>query len=213
MGAGRGAEGSRGRHHHRRPAAPIEIVSRDSQSNPNRASEVASQLINNDNVDIMVASSTADTLDPVSDQCELAACPASPPTIRGRTVFGRKGDPAKGFDWTYHFFWGFGMVSDLFTDMWQALPTNKTLGLMFTNDPDGIAANDPQHGLPPVITKGGVRRCTISASIRRSPEDFTAQITQLKKSDCRDELRHLQPAAIRHLLDPVRPAGLPPRRS
>src|SRR5437667_11906996 len=33
---------------------PVEIVYRDSQSNPNRASEVAVQLINSDNVDIMV---------------------------------------------------------------------------------------------------------------------------------------------------------------
>src|SRR5665213_1750693 len=41
---------------------PVEIVYRDSQSNPNRASEVAAQLINNDHIDIMVASSTSDTV-------------------------------------------------------------------------------------------------------------------------------------------------------
>src|ERR1700729_3403494 len=35
---------------------PVQIINRDSQSNPNRASEVATQLINNDKVDIMVAS-------------------------------------------------------------------------------------------------------------------------------------------------------------
>src|ERR1700691_3600881 len=39
----------------------VEILNRDSQSNPNRASEVAAQLINNDRVDIMIASSTGDT--------------------------------------------------------------------------------------------------------------------------------------------------------
>ena len=37
----------------------VEILNRDSQSNPNRASEVAAQLINNDKIDIMVASSTS----------------------------------------------------------------------------------------------------------------------------------------------------------
>ncbi|MGB6729879.1 MAG: ABC transporter substrate-binding protein, partial [Xanthobacteraceae bacterium] len=54
---------------------PVQILNRDSQSNPNRASEVAAQLINNDKVDIMVASSTGDTTNPVSDQCELNGVP------------------------------------------------------------------------------------------------------------------------------------------
>jgi branched-chain amino acid transport system substrate-binding protein len=63
---------------------PVDIIYRDSQSNPNRASEVAAQLINSDKVDIMVASSTSYTTNPVSDQCELAGVRASPPTIHGR---------------------------------------------------------------------------------------------------------------------------------
>src|SRR6516165_682506 len=54
---------------------PVEILYRDSQSNPNRASEVAARLINSDKVDIMVASSTSYTCNPVSDQCELAGVP------------------------------------------------------------------------------------------------------------------------------------------
>ena len=54
---------------------PVQIINRDSQSDPNRASEVAADLINNENVDIMVASSTSDTVNPAS--------PASPRTIRG----------------------------------------------------------------------------------------------------------------------------------
>src|ERR1700729_2054891 len=44
---------------------PVQIIDRDSQSNPNRASEVATQLINNDKVDIMIASSTAAPTKPV----------------------------------------------------------------------------------------------------------------------------------------------------
>lgn len=53
----------------------VEIIYKDSQSNPNCASEVAAQLINNDKVDIMVASSTSDTVNPVSDQCEVNGVP------------------------------------------------------------------------------------------------------------------------------------------
>src|ERR1700761_2987990 len=110
---------------------PVEIVYRDSQSNPNRASEVAAQLINNDKVAIMVASSTSDTTNPVADQCELAGVPCITADDPWEAYFfGRKGNPKVGFEWTYHFFWGFGMVSNLFADMWLSIPTNKTVGLM-----------------------------------------------------------------------------------
>src|SRR3984893_2305934 len=54
---------------------PVEIIYKDSQSNPNRAAEVTAQLINNDKVDIVIGSSTSDTVIPVSDQCELAGVP------------------------------------------------------------------------------------------------------------------------------------------
>ena len=48
----------------------VEIISKDSQSNPNRAAEVAADLILGDEVDIIVAASTPDTTNPVADQAE-----------------------------------------------------------------------------------------------------------------------------------------------
>src|ERR1700733_13646938 len=74
----------------------VQILNRDSQSNPNRASEVAAQLINNDKVDIMIASSTSDTTNPVADQCELAGVPCVTSDDPWQAwFFGRKGDPKK----------------------------------------------------------------------------------------------------------------------
>jgi branched-chain amino acid transport system substrate-binding protein len=162
----------------------VEILYRDSQSNPNRASEVAAQLINNDKVDIMIGSSTGDTVVPVADQCELNGVPCITADDPWEDFFfARKGDPAKGFDWTYHFFWGFGMFGNMFADMWQALPTNKKVGLMLTNDPDGIAANDEKNGLPPIIRGKGFELVNLGLYPSLS-EDFTAQITQLKNANC-----------------------------
>jgi branched-chain amino acid transport system substrate-binding protein len=162
---------------------PIEIIYRDSQSNPNRASEVAAQLINNDKVDIMVASSTSDTCNPVSDQCELAGVPCITADDPWESwFFGRKGNPQVGFEWTYHFFWGFGMVGNLFADMWLSLPTNKIVGLLLTNDPDGIAANDEQHGLPPLFKSKALTVVNLGLYPPLS-EDFTAQINQLKQAN------------------------------
>ena len=53
----------------------VEIIVRDSQSNPNRAAEVASQLILEDEVDILLGAATPDTTNPVADQAELNEVP------------------------------------------------------------------------------------------------------------------------------------------
>jgi branched-chain amino acid transport system substrate-binding protein len=161
---------------------PVEIIYRDSQSNPNRASEVAAQLINNDRIDIMVASSTGDTVIPVADQCELNGVPCITADDPWEDFFfGRKGDPKKGFEWTYHFFWGFGMVANLFADMWLSVPTNKIVGLMLTNDQDGIAAADPQHGMATAFRAKGLTVVDLGLYPPLS-DDFTAQITKLKEA-------------------------------
>jgi branched-chain amino acid transport system substrate-binding protein len=163
---------------------PVEILYRDSQSNANRASEVTAQLINRDKVDMMIGSSTGDTVVPVADQCELAGVPCITADDPWEDFFfGRKGNPAKGFEWTYHFFWGFGMAANLFADMWLSLPTNKKVGLMLTNDQDGIAASDKEHGMATTFRKKGLDIVDLGLYPPLS-DDFTAQIRQLKDQNC-----------------------------
>src|SRR5260221_6549292 len=87
----------------------VQIISKDSQSNTNRASEVAADLILKDKVDLLVASSTPDTTNPVADQAEANDTPCLTDKAPWQSYFfGRHGTPDKGFTWTYHFFWGVG---------------------------------------------------------------------------------------------------------
>ena len=163
---------------------PVEILYRDSQSNANRAAEVTAQLINRDKVDLVIGSSTGDTVIPVASQCELAGVPCITADDPWEDFFfGRKGDPKKGFEWTYHFFWGFGMVANLFADMWLSLPTNKKVGLMLTNDPDGIAASNPEHGIAATFRKKGLDVVDLGLYPPLS-DDFTSQIGKLKAENC-----------------------------
>src|SRR5262245_12208459 len=53
----------------------VDIIVKDSQSNPNRAAEVTAQLIASDKCDLILGSSTSDTTIPVSDQCEVNGVP------------------------------------------------------------------------------------------------------------------------------------------
>ncbi len=61
--------------------------------------------------------------------------------------FGRKGDPKKGFNYTYHFFWGLEDVIAVYTGMWQSVQTNKAVGGLFPNDGDGNAWGDSEARL------------------------------------------------------------------
>jgi branched-chain amino acid transport system substrate-binding protein len=84
----------------------VQIISKDSQSNASRAAEVASELILRDQVDLIVAAATPDTTNPVADQAEVNEVPCITTNCPWQPYFfGRKGDPKKGFTWTYHFFW------------------------------------------------------------------------------------------------------------
>ena len=107
----------------------VEILVRDSQSSPNRAAEVAAELIKSDKVDLMLVAGTPDTVNPVADQCEINQVPCVSTDAPWQPYFfGRGGNPAKGFDWTYHFFWGVEVIAQVTCDMFDLVPTNKVVG-------------------------------------------------------------------------------------
>ena len=154
---------------------PVEVVVKDSQSNPNRAAEVAKDLIVQDKIDLMLVASTPETTNPVSTQCEIEEVPCistvAPwqPWFIGRQANPGGGPPAwKGFNYTYHFFWGLEDVIAVFTNMWSQVATNKSVGGLFPNDGDGNAWGDKVVGFPPVLDKGGYK-LTDPAATRTSP--------------------------------------------
>jgi branched-chain amino acid transport system substrate-binding protein len=162
-------------------AHPVEIIQKDSQSNPNRAAEVASELILGERANLMVVSSTPETTNPVSDQCELNEVPCISTVAPWQPwFFTRGGDPATGFDYTYHFFWGLEDVIAVFTDMWGKLQTNKVVGGLFPNDGDGNAWGDKKLGFPPVLASQGYALID-PGRYQNLSDDFTAQISAFKQ--------------------------------
>lgn len=160
----------------------VQIISKDSQSNASRASEVASELILGDKVDLIVASATPDTTNPVADQAELNEVPCVTTNCPWQPYFfGRKGDPRKGFTWTYHFFWGLEDVIAAFLALWDGAPTNKVVGGLFPNDADGNAWGDAKLGLPPALAKAGYRLID-PGRYQVLNNDFTSQITAFKSA-------------------------------
>jgi len=74
---------------------PVEVIVKDSQSNSNRAAEVANELILGSKIDLMVVAHTPDTVNPVADQCEVNEVPCISTDAPWQPYFfGRHGDPA-----------------------------------------------------------------------------------------------------------------------
>ena len=161
---------------------PVEILSRDSQSNPNRAAEVASQLILKDEVNIMIGSSSGDTVNPVSDQCEANEVPCVTADTPWQIVyFGRGATPQKGFKWTYHFFWGIDDMLGVFMSMWNQLGTNKNIASIMVNDADGVVGGDPKRGFRPPMEGAGFTY-NQPPLFQPGTSDFTAQINTFKSA-------------------------------
>jgi len=161
----------------------VELIAKDSQSNPNRAAEVASDLILSEKVDFMLAAHTPETINPVSDLSEINEVPCLTTDAPWQSwFFPRHGDPAKGFKWTYHFFFGLENISAVFMDLFDGVPTNKVVGVLWPNDTDGNAFADPRNGMPPFIAKGGYKLVDVGR-FDPSIENFSSQIAALRAAN------------------------------
>lgn len=160
----------------------IEFIVKDSQSNSNRASSVAQELILGEEVDVICATSTPDTTNPVADQAELNGVPClTNDTPWQPHFFGRQGDPSKGFQYTYHFFWGLEDIIGSFINMWDKVDTNKVVGALWPNDPDGNGWAHPELGFPPVMAQRGYTLVD-PGRYQNMSDDFSAQISAFKEA-------------------------------
>jgi branched-chain amino acid transport system substrate-binding protein len=160
----------------------VQIINKDSQSNTNRASEVAAELILKDKVDLLVSSGPPDIVNPVADQaeanevpCITDGCPWQP------YFFGRHGTPDKGFTWTYHFSFGIEDIIAAYLALWESVDTNKVVGALFPNDLDGNAWADVKLGFPPALQEAGYKLID-TGRFQPFSDDYGSQISAFKNA-------------------------------
>lgn len=189
----------------------VEIVLKDSQSNPNRAGEVANDLILKDKVALVLTAGTPETANPVSDACELNEVPCISSVVPWQPwFFGRKGTPEKGFAWTYHFFWGLEDVIANFTNGWKSVQTNKKVGGLFPNDGDGNAWGDKELGFPKPLASMGYS-LTDPGRFQNGTQDFSAQIAAFKRDNVEIVTGVVIPPDAKTFLTQARQQGFRPK--
>jgi branched-chain amino acid transport system substrate-binding protein len=162
----------------------VELIDKDSQSDPSRASQLAKALINSDNVDLMLTTSTPEVVNPVSDACEAAGVPCVSTILPWEAwYFGRGAKPGQPspFKWTYHFSFGVAEFAKAYISLWSngQVQTNKKVGVMFPNDADGNALRE--HMIP-ILEKGGFTVFD-PGGYEDGTTDYSAQIAKYKDAN------------------------------
>lgn len=158
----------------------VEVILADTQSDPVRASQETRDLINGQNPDIIISSSTPETTNPVADACEAAGVPCVTSIAPWEAYyFGRGGTPGqKSFNWTYHFSFGAGDFAPLYIDAWNKVDTNKKVGMLLPNDADGNAIRGV---LIPALQEAGFEVFD-AGPYENMTADFSNQITYFKQN-------------------------------
>lgn len=114
---------------------PVKMKMVDTESDPTKAAEVASRLIMNEKIDLMLAMHTPATVNPVSAVCERFEVPCI--SLESPMENWLEGGPYK---WCFHSFWLTEKdFLPVYVGMWDQLKTNKKVGFVMNNDPDGIS--------------------------------------------------------------------------
>ena len=161
----------------------VEIVSKDSQSTPSRAAQVANDLIHGENVDMILATSTPEVVNPVADAAEANQVPSISTVDPWQSwYFGRGAKPGKPSPFKYSFVYCFGGedFGIAYTSMWPQVKTNKHVGVMWPNDADGNAFRE---NLGPGLEKAGYKVFDPGA-YQDGTTDFTKLISVYKKNKC-----------------------------
>jgi branched-chain amino acid transport system substrate-binding protein len=163
----------------------VNIIATDSQSDPNRASQLARQLILNNNVDMLLTSSTPETVNPVAVVAQTEGVPCAATNDPWESWYGGLGgDPAKpttAFQYCTLFFFGLKDLNNCFVPMWNRIgATPKNVALQYPNDADGNAF---RAALPGLMQADGFTPID-GGAYNDGTTDFTAMITKFKETHC-----------------------------
>jgi branched-chain amino acid transport system substrate-binding protein len=162
----------------------VDIIVADSASDPNRASQVAHNLILNNHVDMVLTTSTPETTNPVAGVCESQGVPCLSTVVPWESWYGGLGGnpvtPTMTFKYCTMFFFGLHEFIGCFQPMWSHVHSNKVIACQYPNDADGNAF---RAGFIPLIEHAHYTPVD-GGAYADGTTDFTSMISTFKSKDC-----------------------------
>ncbi len=181
---------------------PVEIIWGDSESNPTKASEVATKLATSDKVDILVGEWTPDTINPVSIVGERYQIP---------TLLANSPDTswlANGpYDWSYALLFNYDYFIDEYFNGFDRLDTNKKIGLVLDSNVDGV-------GMAEIMAAKAAERGYTIVDPGRFPQgtnDYSAIISKIQSEGCDILVASLLTPELATLWNQIQQLGYEPK--
>ncbi len=162
----------------------VTIKSYDTQSSPTRAGDLAKTAILNDGVNLLLASSTPETVNAVASQAESLGTPLICSNIPWEPWYinlgGNPGKPTLKPKYVVMYFLGAEHLVKCFIPMWDRihaqLHTNKVVAAAFPNDSDGNAFRE----VYPPIAKAAGYKFVMSSPYPDGTTNYSSMISQFK---------------------------------
>ena len=154
----------------------VELVIRDNQSDPNRSTSIASELVLRERCNLILAQDGDGALS-VGELADTRRVPTISTMVPWQGwFFPRGGNPETGFPYTFHFFAGSDTILQTFVSLMGEVETNKKVGTLFLNNEPGQAFMDPELGLPPMLKAAGYEE-TAAGGFPITANDFSNSVS------------------------------------
>jgi branched-chain amino acid transport system substrate-binding protein len=165
----------------------VTIKSYDSQSSTTRAGSLARTAILSDNVDMLFATSTPETVNAVATQAESLGVPLVCANIPWESWYanlgGNPASPTLKPKYVVMYFFGAEHLAKTFIPMWNRihsqLNTDKVVAAAFPNDPDGDAF---RQVFPPIVQGAGYD-FVMSSPYPDGTTNYSSMISQFKSAN------------------------------
>jgi len=163
----------------------VTVKSYDTQSSVTRAGSLAKQAIQQDNVDLLLASSTPETVNAVASEAEALGTPLICSNIPWESWYinlgGNPQKPTLTPKYTVMYFLGAEHLALAFKPMWDRIGAqygnNHKVAAAFPNDADGNAF----RAVFPAVLKPTGYNLDISTAYPDGLTDYTSMISQFKR--------------------------------
>jgi branched-chain amino acid transport system substrate-binding protein len=163
----------------------VNIIVADSRSDPSRASQLARQFILNKNVDLLLTSSTPETVNPVAVVAQTEGVPCAATNDPWESWYaglgGNPAQPTTKLQFCTLFFFGLKDLQQCYTPMWNRMSAaNKDIACQYPDDADGNAFRTVFEKF---IVESGYKPVD-GGPYTDGTTDYTAMLTKFNANDC-----------------------------
>ena len=160
----------------------VEILMRDTQSNPARAGQVVSDLILREGVTLLLADD-GDSHITGGELADQVGVPFISTMTQWEPFLAARGSDAEtGYPYTFFFGFSAGDLAKNYIGQWDLIETNKVVGDLYLDNPPGRFFADEDAGLAGAILKNGYTRSS-GGFYRLDTDDFSNQVGMFKAAD------------------------------